>query len=163
MVVQSIVDKNIFFLCRSSQVSLKLLWRLKSTGWCVLGCWLTNYSVQTSFFLVAASWWQWNERHVMQIYTVDSQSHSAALDRNRAARFEWGVAWTFACKTHEIEKSSKFKSCEYGGQSAKNGNSANSRWAVLVVQASTESAERCIFHQDMSLWIQWTTCCLKSS
>ncbi len=61
---------------------------LKSTGLCVLGFWLTIYSVRTSFFLVAAEWCQWNERHVLQIYTAASRSHSEAMDRNRAAKFE---------------------------------------------------------------------------
>jgi hypothetical protein len=64
-----------------------------------------------------------------------SQSHSAAMDGHRAARFECCIAWTFACKTHKIENSSKFKSSKYCGQSAENRNFANSRWVVLAVLA----------------------------
>jgi hypothetical protein len=37
------------------------------------------------------------------------------------------VAWPFGRKTLPVEKSSEFKSGEYGGQSAKNQNSANGR------------------------------------
>jgi hypothetical protein len=56
-----------------------------------------------------------------------------------------------------VEKSNEFKSGEYGGQK---WNSANSRWAVLAVQASAESAKRHIFLQAMSLWTQGTICIL---
>ncbi len=58
------------------------------------------------------------------MYTATSWSHSAAMDGCRAARFKLGVAWIFPCKMHEIEKSSKFKSTDYGSQSAENRNSA---------------------------------------
>jgi hypothetical protein len=54
MVGQSTVDSNGIFQCEGSQVLLKLLLGLKSTGWCMLERWLTIYSVKTSFFLAAA-------------------------------------------------------------------------------------------------------------
>jgi hypothetical protein len=45
------------------------------------------------------------------------------MDRRRAAKLAWGIAWPFGCKTLQIEKSTEFKSGEYGGQSADNQNS----------------------------------------
>ncbi len=56
------------------------------------------------------------------ILPAASRSHSVVMDGRRAASFEWDVA----CKTHEMEKSSKFKSGKYGGQSAEKWNSTNS-------------------------------------
>ncbi len=153
----------VFFQCKGSHVFLKLLLGLKSTGWCVLGCWQTIYSVQTSFFLAVAEWWRLNELHVLRMCTAASRSHSAEIDGNRVDRFEWGIAWSFACKMHDIEMSSEFKSGEYCSQSVKYWNSTNSRFAFLAVQAGAESTKRHIFHQDKSLWTQRTTCCLRSS
>jgi hypothetical protein len=34
-----------FFLCIGLHILLKLRVALKSTGWCVVGCWLTIYSI----------------------------------------------------------------------------------------------------------------------
>ncbi len=88
---------------------VKFILGLKSNGRCLRGCWLTIFSVVTSFFLVTA-YWQWrNETHVLQIYTVASRFYSTATDGRRVARFDWGIAWTFACKTSHIEKSREFK------------------------------------------------------
>ncbi len=94
---------------------------------------------------MAASWQRQNEWHVWIIYDATSRSHSTAMDRRRVARFEWGVAWTFTWKTHEIEKSREFKSGEYGSQSAENWNSAKSRWVVLAAQAGAESTKSIFF------------------
>jgi hypothetical protein len=52
-----------FFHFKGSHVLLKLLLGLKSSGWCVLGCWLTIYSVQTLFFSAMAEWQWQNEWH----------------------------------------------------------------------------------------------------
>ncbi len=34
-------------------------------------------------------------------------------------RLAWGITWTFACKTLQIEKSNDFKSSKYGSQTAR--------------------------------------------
>jgi hypothetical protein len=47
---------------------------------------------------------------------------------------------------HQIEKSSRFKSGEYGGKSGGTQKSANNCWVVLAMWAGTESAEKHIFH-----------------
>jgi hypothetical protein len=101
---------------------------LKSTGWCGLDPWLTVYSILTSFFLAAALWRQWKERHVLRVYTAASRLYSAATDRRRAAKLAWGVAWPFGCKTLLVKKSSEFKFGEYGSQSAKKQNSATAAY-----------------------------------
>ncbi len=112
---------------------------------------LANHLFSTNLvFLAAASWQRWNEWHVLRKETSASRSHSAAIDGCRAARFELGLALTFACNTHKIEKSSKFKSGKYSSQSTKNWNSTNSRWVVLTEKAGAKSTERRIFHQDKS-------------
>jgi hypothetical protein len=36
---------QVFFQCTGPHVLLKLIVDLKSIGWCVLGCWLTIYSI----------------------------------------------------------------------------------------------------------------------
>jgi hypothetical protein len=64
-------------------VLLKHISGLKSTGKCVLGYQLTNYSIQTSFVLVAAYWLRQNERQFLLIFTTASQSHSAVVDGHR--------------------------------------------------------------------------------
>jgi hypothetical protein len=66
------------------------------------------------------------------IYAAASWSYSTTMDKRRAARFERGIAWTFACNTHQTEESGEFKSGEYHGQSEGNTNSANSHRVVLV-------------------------------
>jgi hypothetical protein len=43
--------------------------------------------------------------------------HCLVMDRRRAAKLVWGIAWTFSCKTLQTEKSSGFRSGEYGGLS----------------------------------------------
>jgi hypothetical protein len=58
--------------------------------------------------------------------TAAFRSYSAAMDGRRALKFEWGVAWAFACKMCLVSKSSEFKFGEYGGKSARNQNSTNS-------------------------------------
>ncbi len=49
-----------FFFNTGLHVLFKPMVALKSTGWCVQGCWLTIYSIETSFFLAmvypAAEW-----------------------------------------------------------------------------------------------------------
>ncbi len=40
------------------------------------------------------------------------------MDWRRATKLVWGVAWTFSCKTLQTEKSSRFRSGEYGSQSS---------------------------------------------
>ncbi len=72
------------------------------------------------------------------------------MDGCWAAGLAWGIAWPFACKTMQIEKSSKFKSSKYGSQSIRVQISAKSCWVVLAASAVTKSVERRIFHQDMS-------------
>ncbi len=62
------------------------------------------------------------------------------------ARLAFGVAWTFTCKTLHIEKSSRFKSCEYGSQSASVQNSTKKCWVILGVLTCNKSAGRCTFH-----------------
>ncbi len=42
---------------------------------------------------------------------------------------------------HQIKKSSEFKSSEYGCQSTRNQNFADSHWVGLVTSAGVESAE----------------------
>ncbi len=127
--------------CIGPHVFLKLLLGLKSTCWCVFACWLTIYSVQTSFFLGVSSWRQWNEPHVLLVYTATSRSHSAVMDGCRVARFQWGKTWTSTRKTHDIEKTFEFKSSKYGSRSAKkkNWNSADSqRWICQKANFSQE-------------------------
>jgi hypothetical protein len=116
----------------------------------VLGSWLTIFAVKTSFFLAAACWRQRNEWQIWWKCSVTSQSQSAAMDGRRTARFEWGIAWTFACKMHGIEKSSEFKSAEHAHQSDENRNSATAPGVVLVVQTGIESTARHTFRQDKS-------------
>jgi hypothetical protein len=67
------------------------------------------------------------------------------MDRNRTARFECDLDWTFACKIGDLEKSSKFKTGENGGQSTENWNSANSRWLDLAVQLALNSLKGVFF------------------
>jgi hypothetical protein len=81
-----------------------------SNGWCVLGCWLPIYAMKATLFTTTASRWWRNERQVLWKYYPAGRSHSAAMDRCRVARLARCIAWTFACKTHQIEKSSGFKS-----------------------------------------------------
>ncbi len=67
------------------------------------------------------------------MHTATSGSYSAAMEGCRVVRFEQCVAWAFACKMRQVEKSSRFKYGEYGGKSVRNQNSANSRWVVFAV------------------------------
>ncbi len=97
---------------------------LKSTGWCGLDPWLTIHSILTSFFLATAWRWRQKERHILRIYTAASRCYSVDMDRRRAAKLAWGIAWFFCCKTLPVEKSSKFKFDEYDSQSTENRNSA---------------------------------------
>jgi hypothetical protein len=63
------------------------------------------------------------------------------------------ITWTFAFKTHQVEKSSEFKSSKYGGQFTRAQKSSNNYWVVLGVWTGIKLAERRIFHQDSSfLW-----------
>jgi hypothetical protein len=72
--------KWFFFQCIGPHVLLKLILGLKNIGWCVVGCWLTIYSIQTSFFLAAAYWRRRNEQQFLRMYTSASQSHYLAMD-----------------------------------------------------------------------------------
>jgi hypothetical protein len=54
-------------------------------------------------------------------YIAASRSYSAAMDRRMAARFECGVAWTFACKMHQIKKSSEFKLVNMAANQSQSG------------------------------------------
>ncbi len=76
-----------------------------------------------AIFCCEASRW-WNERHVLQMYSAASRSHSFAMDRRRVARLTWGITWTFTYKTLQIETASEFKSGKYGSQSARVQNSS---------------------------------------
>jgi hypothetical protein len=76
--------------------------------------------------------------------------HSATIDGHRVVKLAWDVAWSLACKTSPIEKSSEFKSGEYGIQHARVQNSANNCWVVLAVWIGAKSTDRCIFYQDTS-------------
>ncbi len=125
--------KMVIFHCIGLHVSLKLMLGLKSTGCCVLGCWITIYSMKAIFFTTMASRRQSKELQVLRKYTTASRSHSAAMDGCRAARLGWGIAWTFTCKTLQIEKSSEFKSDKYGGQFTGIKNSADNRLVVSAV------------------------------
>ncbi len=84
------------------------------------------------------------------IYTAASQFHSTAMDGHSVLKFSWIFAWPFPCKTRQIEKSSKFKSGKYGGQSVGVQNSTNSCWEVLTVWTSAKSAEWGIFCREKS-------------
>ncbi len=54
------------------------------------------------------------------------------------------ITWTFACKTHQVEKSSEFKSGKYGGQFTRAQKSSNNYW--VGVWTGIKLAERHIFH-----------------
>jgi hypothetical protein len=54
-----------------------------------------------------------NEWQVQQMYSATSRSHSMAMNGCRKARLARGVAWTFTCRSLQIEKSNGFESCKY--------------------------------------------------
>ncbi len=96
-------------------------------------------------FPAVAEWVQ-----VLQMYVAASWSQFIAMDARREARLAWDIAWTFACRTLQIEKSSRFKYCENGGQSTRVKNSAKNCRVVLVAWVGVESSGRRIFQKDMS-------------
>jgi hypothetical protein len=57
---------------------------MDSTGWCVLGCWL---SIREGAIFATVAHRQW--RNAQQV-------RSMAMDGCRAARLVLGIAWTFA-------------------------------------------------------------------
>ncbi len=77
-----------FLLCIDPHFVLKLLVALESTGWCVLGCWLTFYSTKAPLFAMTASRQRRNEQQESRMYSDASQSHSAGVDGHSMARLE---------------------------------------------------------------------------
>ncbi len=115
-------------------------------------CWGTDcpYSMLTLFFLAMAYWPQWNEVHVLWMYSAACQAHSLMMDECREARLAWGIAWTFACKRLQVKKSSKFEFGECGGHSAGSRippRIAGCSWQYWLFSKSTG---RSFFHQDTS-------------
>jgi hypothetical protein len=100
---------------------LKFIFGLKSNGRCVLGC-LTNNLFSFNLIFLSNSLTEVAEWETCFADTYyPSRSYSVAMDGCMATKFEWGLAWTSACKALEMEKSSEFKSSKYGCQSAKIG------------------------------------------
>ncbi len=93
---------------------------------------------------------EWTAGLADVFYSGTSRSYSAMMDGHRVVKLAWDVAWSLACKTSPIEKSSEFKSGEYGIQHARVQNSANNCWVVLAVWIGSKSTDRCIFYQDTS-------------
>jgi hypothetical protein len=58
----------------------------ESTGWYMLGCWLSIYSIKAPFFATVAAWRLRNEWQFLRIDSVARQSHSAAKDRCRGSK-----------------------------------------------------------------------------
>jgi hypothetical protein len=64
-----------FFSMYKTSSLIKAYGRLKSTGWCVLGCWLCIYSMNASFFAISASGWLQNEWQVFRMYSAASRTY----------------------------------------------------------------------------------------
>ncbi len=63
---------------------------LKSTGWCVLGCWLSYLFKKGAIFATTASW-QDNEQQVLRMNSIACWPHSAVMEGRRAAGLAWGI------------------------------------------------------------------------
>jgi hypothetical protein len=78
---QSIMDKNGFFNV-GPHVLMNLMVALKSSGCCVLDCWLPIYSMKLPFFYHDRQ----NAWQVLWMYSAAGRSHSAEVKRCRASR-----------------------------------------------------------------------------
>jgi hypothetical protein len=71
------MDYTVFFHCIGTHLLIKLTAEPTCTGWCVLGFWLSIYSLKVPLFSTTASRLSWNEQQVLRMYSATSWSHSA--------------------------------------------------------------------------------------
>jgi hypothetical protein len=127
--------KCIFCQCMGHHVLSQLIVALVRRYWLV--CWLSICFMKAPFFSMMASWWQRNERQILQMYSTSSQSHSMVM--------KGGQIGVRCCLDFHLQNTP-----ERGAQGVQVWQIWRPIYRSQAVWAGTESAQRRIFHQDMS-------------